>query len=994
MDSNVRQYTGPKTSRQIAPGKVTPVRVVVGVGALIAIFVIAAILFAPEKPPVPPTSSISYTAPPEAKQNDRPGRSVFEQRHDSAPRQTPPAEETSPSRFVIYGTVTEVKTGTPVAIAILHGRRQFSEDEQRQWREARDRTQSADELEVLSRQMDALRAQRHIPTDHEGRYALRLPAAGIYRVWVHADGYLPVESQDVEVSEANPEVRHDFVMSKGASISGRVVESRSRAPAPDVEVYATAADSSRHLSARTDGQGYYAITGVPQGEFRIALNLRASPYQVLGRMPEQRVRVDSADQEVTGVDFEVEAAGIVWGYVLDPAGKPIQGIEVVLCSPASVVSQAVDAFLKQAPPISDNSDDEGYYELIGAPLNQEWKVFAFVEEDEGWAPQLSAPFLLTDRQRYVRVDLFLTRGTTVHGRVVTADGKPVPNADVLCVPWYAKFVSPLESPLAFKESRSDDSGAFVIADLPSGEYQIFGQKDGYKIRTVGERIYPDGVSDIRGVEVVLTPVESGTHTVFGTVTDTEGRPIPDVHLSLVGMGGESLSAEGRDTRSGPQGQYEFTGVEPGFLMLIAEKEGYPTKTVGRVLLDEPTNVAMEATAVVTGRVLVRETNEAPPNYRVSAMPVYDSVGASPGLLHMIQGIEGQGFSSRDGSFSLNLAGGSYTLEARASGYTPGRVSVTVEPGRRVDGVTIYVLRSGGRIEGRVRTADGQSPRGALVWIGEYGQSVTTLFAMAAQAEGQPRGVQVGADGLFEFDQLPEGAYNVYAQTKGYAQGQSGAIYVAEGQTTSGVSIVLGFGGALSGYVSIGGQLKPGAVVSVVGNGLTRTATTDRNGQYLMQDLAPGSYLASAISLDSGPAALFSPLHARVEIQEGRTTIHNFGEETGGAIEGQCTPPPGSGSMGFAVLHLPGAPDLSGLNFSRPQSWFQGDSTAGNYVVGMSQIGRDGYFKMDQVPEGTFILEVVYVTIGELLMGGRYMSRSMAVTMSGRQTLTVNINMAE
>jgi Carboxypeptidase regulatory-like domain len=274
-----------------------------------------------------------------------------------------------------------------------------------------------------------------------------------------------------------------------------------------------------------------------------------------------------------------------------------------------------------------------------------------------------------------------------------------------------------------------------------------------------------------------------------------------------------------------------------------------------------------------------------------------------------------------------------------------------------------VRQSGARIAGRVATSNGRSAQGALVWIPEGPQSPLP----DAGSGTQPQGIQTGADGSFEFTSLPAGAYTLQARLEGYAQAQSAPITLADGQVVSGIEIVLRPGNALEGYVYFNGRAEAGAIVTVIGNGVTEMTTSDADGFYRIEKLSPGSYLASAISFTGNAVAgLFSPLHARVEITEGTTTTYNFGETTNTALEGTCFPPPPFAAITYAVLHLPGdIADLSSLNFSNPASWFGDASASSSSIVGLSVVDRGGYFRMDNLVEGEYQLDVF---MGDIMAG--------------------------
>jgi hypothetical protein len=543
--------------------------------------------------------------------------------------------------------------------------------------------------------------------------------------------------------------------------------------------------------------------------------------------------------------------------------------------------------------------------------------------------------------------------------VISTDGTAIAAADVICIPAYTKLFSPFDTPQAFRNQKSKDDGTFQIPHLPVGEYQVLAQKKGFKFAAMGEPIYPDGYNDIRNVDVVLTPVEGGQFSVYGRVTDPAGNPISGVRLSLNSFGTQDFSANETETSTDGQGSYTFRGIQSGVIVLRAEKEGYQGQNVGNVKLDQPTDIVLQAAAFVRGRVLVRETNQPPPEAKVVAMRTSRPGDANPGLGFMLEGNFERGTAGPDGTFEMQLSAGDYVLEARATGLTPGRTQFSVEAGQEIDGVVIYLRQAGGRIQGRVSVADGKSPAGALAWMTQD-MGASSAFPNLGP-DVQQNGVQVGADGAFDFLNLPAGVYTVQARLEGYAQGQSGPVQVGESQTVSGVEIVLTAGNALEGTVAFNGRPEPGATVVVYGiaGGVTEVTTSDATGHYRIERLPAGPYLATAVSLSAGLAGIALSQQARIEIVADTTTTFNFGEATDTALVGFCWPMPPITMLTKAFLLAPGASlDLTSIDVANLSAWLSDPGAFGNAIIGGQPVDRDGFFRIDNLVEGEYLLNIV------------------------------------
>src|SRR5436309_9357165 len=90
--------------------------------------------------------------------------------------------------------------------------------------------------------------------------------------------------------------------------------------------------------------------------------------------------------------------------------------------------------------------------------------------------------------------------------------------------------------------------------------------------------------------------QTGTSTVRGTITDPQGRVVPNANVTLTNV--ETNAA--RTTKSTDSGSYVFDLITPANYRVEVEAKGFKKKVVGNVaaLIGKPTeaNVALEVGA--------------------------------------------------------------------------------------------------------------------------------------------------------------------------------------------------------------------------------------------------------------------------------------------------------------------------------------------------------------------------------------------------------------
>jgi protocatechuate 3,4-dioxygenase beta subunit len=239
------------------------------------------------------------------------------------------------------------------------------------------------------------------------------------------------------------------------------------------------------------------------------------------------------------------------GTVLSPTGRPVAGATVV------IQSRADRKTLQRV-----QSGPDGRFRT-GPFIDPEWSEFTMVVQAEGFA---SAAQTLLVPAEFPPQDIRLSPRKPLHGRVVDAQGRPLPGAVVRSATEFG--FAGLEW-----EAEADADGRFVWYEAPaSGTYMLNIEKPPF--RQIVALLLPGGSDDL---EIILHRPQH----LHGTVTDAAtGRPI-ERFVVIEGWGpirpGWSPDWHRDSARSFAGGQYDLTrsGIEQQMVhSLRVEADGY------------------------------------------------------------------------------------------------------------------------------------------------------------------------------------------------------------------------------------------------------------------------------------------------------------------------------------------------------------------------------------------------------------------------------------
>ncbi len=598
------------------------------------------------------------------------------------------------------------------------------------------------------------------------------------------------------------------------ALAGGVVDAEDRTPLAGALVASTA-DLGRFAVA--DARGSYAIP-----------NPGAGPGERAGLMAWAAVhfRGEAAiPAGARGATLALLPGAVVSGQVVDPGRLPILGAVV---EPRAGEPMGFRFARRYALRPAASAADGRFAVLL--PPRGGWSLDVAAS---GFAPRSVALPALAPRARPAPLTVVLDAGRTAVGRVAGPDGEPVAGATVQILPesvggagLLRATVAPLAGVPGSFVATSDKRGAFRLQHLPAGRLSLVARKPGYAPAVLPGIEFAAGAaaSDLGVVQLLPGAV------LEGRVTDGH-RPLAGARVAL-----EVSSRTLRTSHSmglppvetGADGSFHFADLEPGTTIdLQASHAGFLARRLSKVAVPtgRPLTIALEQGARISGRVL--DESGSPVEHAWVSARLQDRELPFP------QGAAGSRPTEADGRFTIDGApGGRIALEARAPGFEARKVTgLEVAAAGSLDDVEI-VLKRGAAVVGQVTTDAGLPVAGAEV-----------------SAEGS--GTTTDGDGAFRIEGVALGQRVVLASHPDLGRA-SQEVEVGAGETR--VDLRLTRGVSLEGRVANrAGEPVAGAEVWLLGDmgslgrmgGIPGSATSDAQGGFRFENVAPGSYRLGA-----------------------------------------------------------------------------------------------------------------------------------------------------
>jgi protocatechuate 3,4-dioxygenase beta subunit len=290
-------------------------------------------------------------------------------------------------------------------------------------------------------------------TDGSGNYIVQGLPAGSYKVFFNTDetqnSYIPEWYNDkadfltagiLNVIPGQTLSGIDAVLASGGTITGHITDASTGDPIPDIEIYAL--DLNKNVTgcySYTDGNGDYALKGLPTGTFKINFNSYSYNEYYGGNYNDQwhnnKTTFQSADgvavtagQTVSNINAALTAdGGVIRGRVTNENGDGVPNVDVWVTAEWSEFS-GWEAY----------TDANGYYQVTGIPTGSYHVLFltntaqgnyldeAYNDKALTGSPTIEADWVnVVEGQAVENINAVLSVGGYVSGRVTDQNGNPL-----------------------------------------------------------------------------------------------------------------------------------------------------------------------------------------------------------------------------------------------------------------------------------------------------------------------------------------------------------------------------------------------------------------------------------------------------------------------------------------------------------------------------------------------------------------------------------------
>ncbi|WP_303984580.1 carboxypeptidase regulatory-like domain-containing protein, partial [Niallia circulans] len=621
------------------------------------------------------------------------------------------------------------------------------------------------------------------------------------------------------------------------SVNGTIIDNASGLPISGANV-TLSQNGSPVSTAISNSNGFYSFTGLVPGQYTVTVNQTnyspnsANVTAVSGQSTTQNLSLTPLPSTVSGA-------------VTTSSGTAVPNAQITLTNNSGT------------PVAQTTTNASGNYSFTGiAPGSYTISVMVTNFQSQSQS-------IITQSNQTANVNFTLQPSPgAISGTITNAQtGTVIPNATVQLLSINGALMA---------STTTNTSGNYSFTGLAPGQYQIRAIGTNFSTNTVSAIVQADVTTNV-GIALQPNP-----GTIQGTVTDNQtSQPVQGVNVQAVNSSGSIVSATITDS----SGNYTFSGLLTGSYTLIFTSNGYANSTLGAIVQSNTVTTANSVLNRLAGNLTgtIRDVSNSP----ISGALVTVFSGNVPVATTT---------SDASGNYLINnLAPGNYVTVVTANNFSSQNQSVFILNGE-VTNASFTLQPDPGSITGTVRDINNTAIIGA---------NITLQLSTGS-------GVVVGttltnSDGSYVFNNIAPGNYTLVATASNFQTATQG-VNVTSNQTSTTNFQLSPNPGTLSGSVTNSQTGTPISNANVQirildsSGALVSSVFTDQDGNYVIPQLAPGTYniLASAnnFQTDGGTAI----------IAAGQNTVVNISlAPNPGRIQGQVTnTQPGTPIVGATI----------------------------------------------------------------------------------------------
>lgn len=395
-------------------------------------------------------------------------------------------------------------------------------------------------------------------TDERGYYRFANISPGQRAMMCMASGYGTQILYNINFAGSTEKtLSQDFLLEEAMLIAGRVM-GPDRAGVADVTIEAfgnTHEPGCRSIAVSKAG-GEFLLEGLNEGFY--TLKATAQGWDV---DPVMRVEAGT-----TNVEIQLYEQGAVIGKVVD--GETGRAITDFRCTVRKLNKQSL-AWGAQIAVADFQGRSDGSFQMGGISEG----MYVIQGDARGYASSFSQEFTVTQGLTTPDVEVRMSRGGTLKGRVVDANtGEPIARADVRTNDnnhidsEFTNLLTGLQPSAVTKASvKTDSDGRFEIRLVTPETYQVQVSSGEYTQLVMNDVRVGDGLSTDLGILELARGA-----TVRGTVFGEDGQPAAGCSVSLTrndnrlwgNIQGRTDSSGRFELRNAPAGDYRLAASRP------------------------------------------------------------------------------------------------------------------------------------------------------------------------------------------------------------------------------------------------------------------------------------------------------------------------------------------------------------------------------------------------------------------------------------------------